>query len=142
MGIDQILQQTPIMLYVSLLFLPVMIFGFFSAHGRRRKISASKANPADALKGAKINERREILSSLFSGAAIAFGAAIIILSGDLISDYKNSRGVFAPALPVATIPPAISAAFPPPPEVDAQGNIVGKNSVIAPQKKSGGFLGI
>lgn len=132
----QFFQQTPIMLYVSVMFLPVMIFGLFSLP-KGKKVSAKKADPAEALKDARVNPRREFLSALFFGGSIAFGLAILIFLGDIIGDYKNSRGVFARALPLAAIPPAFADVLPPAPEVDGDGNIIGENSIVAPQEKSG-----
>jgi hypothetical protein len=140
MTILQTLGQVPPMLYASMLLLPIALYGFMAASAPKKTISARAADPADQLKEKKIDAGREIVSSVFLGATIAFGAAAMIIIGGVIMDYKNSRGLFAVTLPAATLPPASAYILPLAPEVDGQGSIVGNNKVIDPSKTKGGIL--
>jgi hypothetical protein len=107
--------QIPTMFYVSLVFLPVTLFGYLTFSKPKKKVSAAAANPADTLKGKAPDVRRESTSAIFLGATIAFGAGLLISISMLVADYKNSRGLFAESLPAATFPPAMDNVFPPVP---------------------------
>jgi len=102
------------MLYVSMLMLPFVLYGYLAA-SPPKTVVAAKADPGAQLKGKKISVRRELRSAIFLGASIAFVVAIIIFLGGLVVDYKNSQGLFALPLPNATFPPAPTAQLPPAP---------------------------
>jgi hypothetical protein len=119
MNISEILFQIPPMLYLSLLFFPAALFGFFSASKVKNKISAAQADPAEQLKERRVDAGRESKSALFLGAAIALAASAGIFIYGIIGDYQNQRGIFAAVLPAKTFPPAPNYVFPPAPALGA-----------------------
>jgi hypothetical protein len=120
----QTLAQIPAMLYVSIILLPLSLYGFLVQSAPKKAVPAKIANPGDQLKEKKVDVRREALSSFFLGASIAFGASVVILVGGIIADYKDNRGLFAIPLPAAAYPPAPEYVYPPAPIIDAQGAVV------------------
>ena len=105
--------RIPLMLYAALLLMPAALYGYMHFSKPRKTIAASAANPADQLKGEKINLRREVYSVIFLGCCLGLGAGMIISFGWLIGDYKNSAGLFAAASPAAAYPPSPDFTFPP-----------------------------
>jgi len=115
MAILETLSFIPLMFYLSVIFLPLSLWGYFTFPKSKKKIAAKSANPADVLKARQINAKRELISGFFLGATIAFAFSLLISLSWLISDYKNNRNLFAETLPPASYPPALSENFPPGP---------------------------
>jgi hypothetical protein len=111
--------QIPLMLYISLPLLPAALYGYLHFSKPLKAIAAAAANPADQLREKKINIGREFLSSLFLGSCIGLGLAMLVSFSWIIGDYKNSRGLFAVALPASALPPIASYVFPPAPTAAA-----------------------
>jgi hypothetical protein len=107
--------QIPLMFYISLLFLPVSIYGYLTFGKPKKKIVAAAANPADQLKKKALDVKRETTSAIFLGATIAFSVSLVVSMGILVGDYKNSHNLFAETKPAATLPPAMNNVFPPAP---------------------------
>jgi len=107
--------QIPLMFYISLFFLPIVIYGYLVFSKPKKKIAAVAANPADQLKGKALDLKRESICVLFLGSSIAFGMGLLVSLGTLIGDYKNSRNLFAETLPAAAYPPGLEDVYPPAP---------------------------
>jgi len=105
--------QIPLMLYISLILLPVTTYGYLVFAKPKKKVAAAAANPADQLKKKALDVKRESISALFLGATVAFCAGLLVGFGILISDYKNSRNLFAETMPAASFPPVQENVFPP-----------------------------
>ncbi|MGB2631532.1 MAG: hypothetical protein WBC48_01285 [Minisyncoccales bacterium] len=137
MTIIETLAKIDPMLYASMFLLPFVLYGYLVSSKSKKRIAASLANPADQLREKKINIRKEITASLFLGGSVAFAAAIIIIIGFLVMDFKNSRGLFAVPLPAATFPPAPSWVYPSAPEKQAEAPAA---KAVNDVKESEGFL--
>ena len=130
MTILETFAQIPLMFYISLVFLPVTLFGYLTFSKPKKKISAAAANPADQLKQKAVDLKRESTSAIFLGATIAFGTAFLFSLGIIIGDYKNSRNLFAENLLAGTFPPAMENVFPPATSEPVQDG--GPAEVVAP----------
>ena len=108
--LETFLSITP-MLYVSIIMMPLALFGFLSVAKKKRTAilaarTDSPTNPGDQLKEKNTDTSKEMLSSLFLAATMAFGLAIAFFVANIVTDYKDSRGIFAVVMPAATFPPA------------------------------------
>ena len=118
MEILEIIKQIPTAFYLSLVILPIAVWGFFVASKPKKTISAKNADPAEQLRAKKVNLKKEIQSGLLLGTAIAAGMGLFISLGMIIGDYKNDRGIFAAVLPPLSLPPAPETVLPPAPETE------------------------
>lgn len=118
MAILEIIKQIPTAFYLSLVILPIAVWGFFAASKPKKTILAKNADPAEQLKAKKVNLKKEIQSGLLLGTAIAAGLGLFISLGMIIGDYKNDRGMFAVILPPLSLPPAPEAVLPPAPRAE------------------------
>ena len=116
--LEALSQITPL-LYASILLLPLFLWGYFKFSKSKKIVSIDQAIPGDQLKEKTVDAGREFLVSFFLGGTLALGAAIIIFLGQIISDYKNSEGIFASVVPNETYPPGPSFTFPPKPVIAA-----------------------
>jgi len=114
--LETFLSITP-MLYVSIILMPLALFGFLSVSKTKRATvdSANPVSPGDQLKEKTTDTGKEMLSSLFLASTLAFGAAIVFFVANIVADYKESRGIFAVIMPAATFPPAPDHVVPPAP---------------------------
>jgi|GEM_PF-800577 len=118
------LSITP-MLYISIIMLPVCLYLFLVFSKPKKTIAAATADPAGQLLEKRVDFSREFKSSVVLGATVAFGAAILIFLSGIVVDYRNSTGLFAVALPPATLPPIPTYVYPPAPILDAEGDVAG-----------------
>lgn len=132
--LETFLKITP-MLYVSMVMLPIMLYGYLVTSKSKKRVAAALANPADQLRVKRIDVRREFTSALFLGGCIAFGAAIIFFTASIVIDFKNSSGLFAVPLAPATFPPAPNnMVYPPEPVFESDAGAAANANQTNPAK--------
>ena len=110
------------MFYVVLALVPIIITAYFVVGRQLRVVPLRNVDPALVLQGSKVNVKKTLVSNILLGVIFGLVLSLLIFIGMLGSNWYNSTGLFAVALPFNTYPPKISDVLPPhPPSYAANG---------------------